>query len=423
MISKLNKYYNKSFYILILTQFITLLGNYIQRFALSLYILDLTGSGKIFSILLSLTAIPNIIIAPFGGAIADRFNKKNIMVFLDILSGFILVFFAISIKGNKGNIIIIALLMVILAIIQSIYAPTVRASVPIICSKDKLTGANSIINLIESITMLLGPILAGILYGTFSIELILIINIFSFFICAVLELFIIIPFTAEEISKNLLIVFMKDIKDTFIYLNKEKKYILYMIITASFINLLLVPLYSVGLPYVEKIIYLCSDMMYGFSEGFVGFGTILGALIVSKLVKRYPIKKIHIVFIYLSFTIALMGGASIIGYSGITKSRIIFYVIYSLANFIFAIILTYGYIVCITFIQKETPIKIMGKVMALVTSVGTALSPVGQVLYGFLFQNFKDNVYLIYILAFSLALGLSFFCNKLVTGRLFKNVL
>lgn len=59
----------------------------IHKLALSLYVLGSTGSAAIFAGLLSIATIPTILLSPLGGVLADRANRRNIMIGLDLLSG------------------------------------------------------------------------------------------------------------------------------------------------------------------------------------------------------------------------------------------------------------------------------------------------------------------------------------------------
>lgn len=66
------KLFTKNFILLILGQVTSLFGNYILRLALSMYVLELTGSATIFAGILSIAIIPTILLSPFGGILADR---------------------------------------------------------------------------------------------------------------------------------------------------------------------------------------------------------------------------------------------------------------------------------------------------------------------------------------------------------------
>ena len=79
--------FTKNFMLLILGQLTSLFGNFILKLALSMYVLEVTGSAAIFAGILSVATIPTIILSPLGGILADRANRRNIMVALDALTG------------------------------------------------------------------------------------------------------------------------------------------------------------------------------------------------------------------------------------------------------------------------------------------------------------------------------------------------
>ena len=81
------KLFTKNFTLLILGQLTSLFGNFILKLALSMYVLEATGSAAIFAGILSAATIPTILLSPLGGILADRADRRNIMVALDALTG------------------------------------------------------------------------------------------------------------------------------------------------------------------------------------------------------------------------------------------------------------------------------------------------------------------------------------------------
>ena len=79
----------KDFNLMVLGQIISILGAALLRFALSLYVLDLTGRADLFATLYAVSNIP-LLLTPLGGAIADRYNRRNLMVIYDFTSSFII---------------------------------------------------------------------------------------------------------------------------------------------------------------------------------------------------------------------------------------------------------------------------------------------------------------------------------------------
>lgn len=77
------KLFHKDFTLVVIGRIISLFGNAVVRFALPLYLLNVTGSAAFFGITSACSVIPGILLTPVGGIIADRVNKRNIMVLLD----------------------------------------------------------------------------------------------------------------------------------------------------------------------------------------------------------------------------------------------------------------------------------------------------------------------------------------------------
>lgn len=184
---------NKNFIIIVIGQIISLFGNAVQRFSMSLYLLELTGSTGAFARILAISTIPYIIFAPIAGRLSDRMNRKKIMVWLDFFCSILIGAYAFVLLRNNDNEFIAGTIMFILSVCYTLYGPAVTSSIPQIVEEDKLTSANGIINQVGSVVNFAGPILAGVLYGLLGIKVIVIINAVSFFVSAVMEMFLHIP--------------------------------------------------------------------------------------------------------------------------------------------------------------------------------------------------------------------------------------
>lgn len=77
---------SRDFVLLVAGQGISLFGNMMLRFAMSMWVLDETGSATIFASVLAISIVPTILLSPFGGVLADRVNRRTIMVALDAIS-------------------------------------------------------------------------------------------------------------------------------------------------------------------------------------------------------------------------------------------------------------------------------------------------------------------------------------------------
>ena len=124
------KEYQKNFMLLSAGRIVSLIGSGIQALALSLYILDLTGSGAMMGTFLLVTLLPKVLFGPFGGILGDRFNRKNIMVLMDFGRGaviFVLAFFAF-----RGTLIIpiIYISQILISVMDVVFDPSTNAMLP-----------------------------------------------------------------------------------------------------------------------------------------------------------------------------------------------------------------------------------------------------------------------------------------------------
>lgn len=393
-----DRLFNKDFTIMSIGQFISLFGNSLQRFSLSLLILDITGSAAVFSGILALTFLPQIFLAPFGGALADRVSKKKIMVILDFFCAALLFIYTTNfLQGNNTSTSSIAVLMCTMAVIGSIYDPCVRASIPAITAQKNLGSANSVVSVVSSLTGLLGPVAAGFLYGIYGIYPVFMLNIVSFFLSAVMELFLTIPHVKQELNGSIVRIFLSDIRQTFHYLVKEKPIIVQILLISCSFNLFLTPVYTVGVPFMEKIIFGVSDQLYGISEGCVGAGMIIGALLTGIISKKVTFDKLYYYFYVLIALIIGMGACSLPVVLGKGDVSYLSYGLFTGIGFLFAVVLAMINIMCMTYMQIEIPMELMGKAMALVTAASTALMPVGQIVFGLLYDYFAAVTWIIYL--------------------------
>ena len=103
---------NRNLRLLVLGQASSLVGNYTLKFALSMYILEVTGSAALFATFLSVAMVPTIVLSPFGGILADRGDRRRIMVTLDACAGLAVLLAALTLPLGHALGVIGALLVV-----------------------------------------------------------------------------------------------------------------------------------------------------------------------------------------------------------------------------------------------------------------------------------------------------------------------
>nr|WP_315054520.1 MFS transporter [uncultured Lysinibacillus sp.] len=384
------KGFSKDFIIMVAGQIISILGSALLRFALSLFVLDITGRADLFAVLFAISSLP-VLLTPFGGAIADRFNRRNLMVLFDFISsGIVLIFFIVLLTDNH-SVLWIGLVMVLLSFISAMYTPAVMASIPLLVSEQKLEQANGIVNGVQALAGVTAPVLGGILYGMLGLKLLVIVSGLLFFFTAIVEMFMTIPFVKRSYDGHLMPTLIKDMKEGFTYVVKQT-FILKCTLLAALLNLLLTPLFIVGVPIILRVTMKSSDTLYGIGMGIIDFATILGALTMGYFAKKLRIHTLYIwvwmsAFLVIPMAMSVLPRALQIGY----------YPSYSLfigCALIIAMMMTIISIYVMTLVQKETPNEQLGKVMAIMMAVSQCMAPLGQMGYGLLFEFFQANIYI-----------------------------
>lgn len=384
------KGFSKDFIIMVAGQIISILGSALLRFALSLFVLDITGRADLFAVLFAISSLP-VLLTPFGGAIADRFNRRNLMVLFDFISSGIVLIFFIVLLTNNHSVLWIGLVMVLLSFISAMYTPAVMASIPLLVSEQKLEQANGIVNGVQALAGVTAPVLGGILYGMLGLKLLVIVSGLLFFFTAIVEMFMTIPFVKRSYDGHLMPTLIKDMKEGFTYVVKQT-FILKCTLLAALLNLLLTPLFIVGVPIILRVTMKSSDTLYGIGMGIIDFATILGALTMGYFAKKLRIHTLYIwvlmsAFLVIPMAMSVLPRALQIGY----------YPSYSLfigCALIIAMMMTIISIYVMTLVQKETPNEQLGKVMAIMMAVSQCMAPLGQMGYGLLFEFFQANIYI-----------------------------
>ena len=378
---------NKNFIIIVIGQIISLFGNAIQRFSMSLYLLEFTGSTAVFARILAISTIPYIIFAPIAGRLSDNINRKKIMVYLDLICSVVIGIYAFILLKGYDHELIVGTVMFILSICATLYGPAVTSSIPQIVEEEKLTSANGVINQVGSIVNLAGPILAGLVYGLLGIKAIVIINAVSFLVSAIMEMFLDIPDVIKEDVENtdnekvISMKFVKqscvDMKESFIYLKNEKKVILGIIASYALCNIFLVPILSIVAPYFINVFLGLPSEVFGIVEAVCVLGMILGGFIISVKPNMFSIKKVH--YTYLPMIVGVM----IIATLGFLKlNPYVLASTFAFGGLAIMLSVALSNVLTLTFIQKQIPDNMLGRVSAFSTAIATISVAPGQLLFG-----------------------------------------
>lgn len=374
------KLFNRNFTMVVIGQIISIFGNVILRFALSLYLLDITGSALIFGSITALSMLPTILLSPFGGMVADRVNKRDIMVVLDFLTAAAVLGFGLVLREQQA-VVSVAAVMVVLALIQAFYTPSVTASVPLLQAPENLVKANAVVNQINMVANTVGPILGGVVYGFFGVKPVIFISSLCFFLSAVLELFIRIPHRVRPSHGSIWATIRADVLESTRFLRWEQPAILNALILIAGINFFYSSLILVGFPYMLRVLLGMSSEMFGVAEGLVAAAGIVGGLITGLCSTRIRAERLHRYLLVVGVSLLPAALCFLIGIPAGPAGAVI--IVCTMVSQALACIFS---IVAMSIVQKRTPDHLLGKISAYIATLSMCALPVGQALYGLLFD-------------------------------------
>lgn len=385
------KLFTRSFALLVLGQCSSLLGNYTLKFALSMYVLEQTGSASIFAGLLAVAMLPTILLSPFGGILADRANRRNVMVALDALSGLsvLIAGFALSFQHD---IAVIGVLLVVLSVLGAFESPTVQACVPQMLSGDNILRGNAVVSQVAAIASLITPFFGSLFYTAFGIKPVFYAAVACFFITALLEGFIRLDGQRSVQKTRLLTMVKEDFAVTTHFLRRVQPNILKLLLLAALVSLFVAGTAVVGFPYLVRTVLGLSAGYYGAAESAMGAASVAGSLCAALLAKRLRLRSLGVIFI--GFGLCLLpGGIAFLLPLGAGARYAILLAVFCVCQLGCSVFSTYA----ISVIQQRTPEHLMGKVMSCVFTLSLCAQPVGQIVYGALFDHFSDRTYWVLI--------------------------
>ena len=385
------KLFIKNFTLLILGQLTSLFGNFILKLALSMYVLEATGSAAIFAGILSAATIPTILLSPLGGILADRADRRNIMVALDALTG-VSVLCAALFLSESNAIVVISMLLIILSILGAFETPTVQACIPTMLQGDNIMKGNAVVNQVASLSYLIAPMLGGVLYAMFGLKPVMYASVVCFFITALFECFIKLSYQRIQSQGGVLQIVKQDFLSSMQYISKEQTSISKMLLLTAFSRFFVMGITIVGLPFLVRTVLGFNPKYYGAAESALAVATILGSIAAGVLAKKLKIHKLSVLLAFLGIFIIPAGIVFLLPVNDIIKYGVMVVSFCGMQ----AVISIFS-IFAVSLIQQRTPNYLIGKVMAYTSTVTLCVQPIGQIVYGFLFDRFYSAVYFVLI--------------------------
>ncbi|MBN2907915.1 MFS transporter [Polycladomyces sp. WAk] len=187
------------FYILAASKGISDIGNFLNMVIFNLYAYVLTGSAWAMGLFMAIRLFGGFFFGFFSGILADWMNRKTLMIFADIIRGVALVLLVLA--PIQWSMVLLAVTSFILGSFGQVFNVALQSSIPVIVGKEQLVKANSLINALQSVGMVIGTLTAGIALNVLGYRPLFLFDAFTFFLSAVILIFLPIQ-TREQNLEN-----------------------------------------------------------------------------------------------------------------------------------------------------------------------------------------------------------------------------
>lgn len=181
--------WNRNFFLLWQGQMVSVLGDALYDIALNFFVLEMTGSTVIMGTVMALVTVPRILLGPAAGVFVDRYDRKKLIVFGDVVRGVSVLFIAFAAWNGFLEIWMVMLAAVISGICASVFNPAIESVLPDIVPSDNMIRANSAYQAATTGADVLGESLGGILYTVIGAPFMFLIDGISYLFSACTEVF------------------------------------------------------------------------------------------------------------------------------------------------------------------------------------------------------------------------------------------
>ena len=371
---------------------ISLFANLMLRFAMSMWVLDETGSAAAFASILTASILPTILLSPLGGVMADRTNRRTVMVALDALSAVTVLVCATIFSAAGFNLAAIAVMQVVLAVLDAMETPTVQAALPQMFrshGEDVMRRAMAVVNVVNQTSTLVPAVLGGVLYAAVGAMPMMEITIVGFGAAAVVECFI--RLGAPDRGD--------DLRAAGRFLTRERPHVLHLVLICAALNFLVTGYAEVGFPYMVRTVLGFGSTAYGLAYGLVGASGLLGALVGGRVARSLSMRRFPMAIAAFSLTILPQALAMTIPAGGVMRLAVL-----TASTCGTMIAITLANLIAVPAIQMGCPEDMTGKVMSLALSASMCAQPLGQIAYGWAYSVYPAGAVLAVTFALATAM-------------------
>lgn len=201
----------KKFSALVAGQLISSIGSGLTDFGLAIYVLALTGSVTATAMVSICAFLPSILLAPVGGVLADRYDRRLMMMLGEFFSGLGLIICLLSVMSANPSLALICVGVGVSSLFTALMEPAFKATITDLLSEEDFAKAGGMVQIAYNAKLLLSPAIAGLLLQITTVSTLIIIDMLTFFTTAL---------TIAVVKKGMV---TKRREDTGLYFRQEMK--------------------------------------------------------------------------------------------------------------------------------------------------------------------------------------------------------
>lgn len=178
--------WKKTFAIIWMGQAVSQLTSSVLQFAIVWYLTDQTKSGSVLSFAMLAGFLPQGLLGPFIGVFIDRFNRKRIMIFSDLLIGAVSLMLVFAASDGELSVNLVLAVLFFRAIGTAFHSPTLNAVTPQLVPQDALTRCAGYTQSLQSVSLLISPAIAAVLYAAMPLGAIILLDVVGAVIASIL---------------------------------------------------------------------------------------------------------------------------------------------------------------------------------------------------------------------------------------------
>ena len=360
-----NKKWKSQFIVVALGQAISMLGSQGVQFALIWWLAEKTSSPLMLGISGIVAYLPMSLFSPIAGIAADRYNRKFISIFSDMTMGMIALIYAVLLFFLDLPVWTVIVMLCVRGIGSTFQQPAIQSIIPQLVPKDQLVKTNGWMQLLNSGSFLLGPVIGASLYAIFPMSVVLMSDVVGAILASVALAVVKIP--KLEKTENEKQRFVTEIKEGLQVFREDKK-LFYIVIAEALCMFFYAPLSSFY-PLMTSDYFDLSAMYGSAVELSFAIGMIVSSLLFSSVLKVE--RKIRVSFIGLLG----MGIASVI--CGVIPPVYIGWFFFAASCMCLGVAENVHTIPLTAYIQETVAPKKMGRAFSVLTLISSVPMPVG----------------------------------------------